>query len=219
MGRQGPKQYLNIGKKPIICHTLEQFSSFTELIIVVESDRVEAVRAEIVEAFNFPQTWQVIAGGKERQHSVQNGLEQVSSSCELVLVHDGVRPFIDKTLIDQVLMLAAQKGAAIVAAPMQDTVKQINAAGEIIATKNRQELWRAQTPQAFQVEILKAAFAKAAADNFIGTDEASLVERLGKTVAIVEGNDYNIKLTTPKDLAMAEFVLQNFSSGKHENKG
>ena len=207
MGGAIPKQFLELNKKPLVCHTLDYFRRFEELVLVTESERVEEVREDLVKQYDYPRTWKVVAGGKERQDSVRNGLNELNLDTEIVMIHDGVRPFIRGHYLDDVLRFAAEHGAAIVAAKMKDTVKRVDENGKIFQTEDRNFLWRAQTPQAFRYDVLKEAFAKADQDGFYGTDEASLVERIGHKVEVVEGDDSNIKITTPEDLALAEFLI------------
>lgn len=208
MGRDSPKQYLELVGRPIICHTLDKFRGMAQVIIVVEKDRVDGFRREILEAHGFSKGWHVVAGGEKRQDSVRNGLGCVSDNCDVVLIHDGVRPFIAPRLIAEVADRAQEFGAAIVAIPVKDTIKKVERGDVIVGTVDRQSLWRAQTPQAFRLEIVRKAFDVAYRDRFYGTDEASLVERLGLEVAIVSGEDWNFKITTPDDLMIAEALLE-----------
>jgi len=155
---------------------------------------------------------QLVEGGENRQQSVANALAQVKANAEdIVLVHDAVRPFITPELIGRVITAAAKHGAAIAGMPAVDTVKQVDrtADGAIItSTIPRERVVMAQTPQGFRYEVLKKAFDEAQADAFIGTDEASLVERSGHEVAVVMGSPQNIKITTPGDMELAEFYVK-----------
>jgi len=152
-----------------------------------------------------------VVGGENRQQSVANALNALEAeSHDVVLVHDAVRPFIDHDIIDNVVQAAARHGAAIAGVPAVDTIKQVDrtADGAIItSTVPRERVVLAQTPQGFRYELLKRAFDEAQSDGFIGTDEASLVERNGQEVAVVMGSPRNIKITTPADLELAEFFL------------
>jgi 2-C-methyl-D-erythritol 4-phosphate cytidylyltransferase len=155
---------------------------------------------------------ELVEGGEHRQHSVANALAAVSAGPgDIVLVHDAVRPFVTPEIIDQVIRGAEKHGAAIAGMPAVDTVKQVERTADgalITSTVPRERVVMAQTPQGFRYEILKQAFDEAAADGFIGTDEASLVERSGKEVAVVMGSPRNLKITTPADMELAEFYLQ-----------
>ncbi|MFH0799483.1 MAG: 2-C-methyl-D-erythritol 4-phosphate cytidylyltransferase [Pseudomonadota bacterium] len=213
MGGGLPKQYLEIGGRPIICHTLDRFreaKGIGEVIVVVEPGREAAFREEILKAGGYPSTWRATAGGKLRQESVANGLALVPSDCDVVLVHDGVRPFVTAEHIERAALVAARDGACIIASPIRETVKRVGADGMIQETVDREHLWGAQTPQGFLTSILKDAVAAALRDGFVGTDEASLVERMGAKVTAIDGDARNIKITTPSDLAMAEGILKEW---------
>ncbi|MBI4126544.1 MAG: 2-C-methyl-D-erythritol 4-phosphate cytidylyltransferase [Deltaproteobacteria bacterium] len=209
MGTSQPKQYLALAGRPLICHTLERFKTCESVVVVVEPERVELFRREILGTHDFPREWHVVAGGPERQDSVRNGLEYVPNTCDVILVHDGVRPLITFALIQTVTHKAFDAGAAIVAIPTRDTIKR-GVEGFVSETIDRTHLWQAQTPQAFRADIIKKAFAAAYRDNFSGTDEASLVERIGVPIALVQGSDWNIKITTPEDLIIAESLVKQF---------
>lgn len=212
MGGDLPKQYLELGGRPIICHTLDRFREargIDEVVVVVEPGREAAFRHEIIEHYDYPGSWRVVAGGRIRQESVANGLALVSPDCDVVLIHDGVRPFISAQEIERAVAVAARDGACIVAAPIRETVKRAGADGFICETVDRERLWGAQTPQCFLRSLFEEAMACALRDGFIGTDEACLVERTGVRVTIVEGDARNIKITTPADLAIAEAILKD----------
>ena len=212
MGGTVPKQYLELRGRPIICHTLERFREargIDEIVIVVEPGREEAFRVDILDRYGFPGSWRVVAGGRVRQESVANGLANVPADCDVVLVHDGVRPFISASEIERAAEVAARDGACIVASPVKETIKRVGADGFILETVDREELWSAQTPQGFRREIFSEALSSAMRDGFVGTDEASLVERAGSRVTIIEGSARNIKITTPADLSIAEAILND----------
>jgi len=213
MGGSTPKQYLELGGRPIICYTLDSFmdaSSIESVVIVVEPGREEEFRNDILKAFKYPAKWKVVGGGGVRQQSVANGLKEVPAECDVVVVHDGVRPFIYPAVIDESARLAAEAKACIVATPIKETIKSVDAHGMVDFTVDRSVLWGAKTPQAFRRDLLDEAMRKAEEDNFFGTDEASLVERLGVSVRIIEGDDRNIKITTPSDLKVAEAILKDW---------
>jgi len=212
------KQFAELDGVPVLVRTLENFSSspeVSEIHVALRASEMEPFRARI--EGEFPQ---ILAkkpvleeGGEHRQESVRNALAQISAAPEdVVLVHDAVRPFVTHEIIHDVIQAAEQYGAAIVGVPAVDTVKQVErtAAGALIkATIPRQQIVLAQTPQGFRYQILKKAFDEASADGFIGTDEASLVERSGHQVAVVMGTPRNIKITTPADFELAEFYLKH----------
>lgn len=212
MGGRVPKPYLEIGGRPIICHTLDRFRAakgLDEVIVVVESGRESSFQDEILARHGYLPHWRVVAGGSVRQESVTNGMEQIPAGCDVVVVHDGVRPFVTSAQIEEAAAAAARDGACIIAARIKETIKRVGSDGCIEETVDRERLFAAQTPQCFQRELLAEALARARRDGFVGTDEASLVERMGVRVTIVEGDARNIKITTPEDLAIAEGILAN----------
>ncbi|TFG76174.1 MAG: 2-C-methyl-D-erythritol 4-phosphate cytidylyltransferase [Thermodesulfobacteriales bacterium] len=205
-----PKQFIPLSTKPLIVYSIQSFerSKFiSEIVLVVPDKWVEYTQAEIVDKFNIKKVSKVIAGGAERQESVRNGLNSLSTKPEIVAVHDGVRPFVTLDIIDEVITEAVNSGGAIAAIPVTDTIKQSSPEHIIENTVPRNKIWFAQTPQAFKYEILKEAFEKASEDGYLGTDEAELVERLGREVKLVLGSKNNIKITTPEDIKLAELIL------------
>lgn len=207
------KVLLTLGGEPILVRTLRQFArvpAVGECIVVAgaqETAEVEAMLAAAERRAPLP-PWRVVVGGAERQYSVANGLAACSKAAEVVLVHDAARPLIRPAVIEAVIEAARAHGGAIAAVPEKNTVKVVDAAGVVVSTPARSTLWAVQTPQGFRREILCAAYAQAAADGFLGTDDASLVERLGRPVHVVMSDYRNLKVTTPEDLVMAEALLQ-----------
>lgn len=211
MGGATPKQYLELGGRPILCHTLDRFRflpGLAQLVVVVEPGREEGVRDDILRAGDYPAEWTVTAGGALRQESVANGLALVDDGCDTVLVHDGVRPFVTAKQIIACIAAAEESGAAILAAPVKETIKRV-AEGRVVETVDRAQLWGVQTPQAFRTELLRRSMA-AARDGFVGTDEASFVERLGEEVRVIEGDGRNIKITTPEDIIIGEAIAEEW---------
>ena len=199
MGSNIPKQFLLLDGKPILHHTLsvlDQCSIVNEIVLVVSEKEIEKGWQQIQDS--YPKVTKVIVGGKERQDSVYNGLQSLDSKADIVVVHDGVRPFVSADLICETVEAARNFGAAITAIPVSDTIKRVNKEGVVERTVDRSGLWRVQTPQTFQVPLLKEAFAKAQADKFYGTDEGSLIEYLGKDVKVIPGSELNIKITGRK---------------------
>ncbi|WP_110934284.1 2-C-methyl-D-erythritol 4-phosphate cytidylyltransferase [Paenibacillus bouchesdurhonensis] len=214
MGTKESKQYLMLQDKPIVIHTLEVFDRhplITEIVLVTGEQDVERARAWIDE-YGITTSIKVIPGGAERQHSVYQGLLQMSSTW--VLVHDGVRPFVTEEQVTSCYEAAIAHGASVLAVPVKDTVKQVDEQGWVTATPDRRSLWAIQTPQAFCRSDLMQAHEQAERDGFVGTDDSMLVERLGVSVRVVEGAYSNIKITTPDDLDYAEFIR-----GHKEAKG
>lgn len=209
MGTRESKQFLKLGGLPVLVHTLKAFQAIgdvDEIVLVVGEADVERCRSYAAQ-YGIDKLRTVVAGGAERQASVALGLEAVGAGAEWVLVHDGVRPLIAGEDAARCLARARAHGAAVLAVPVKDTIKQADGAGRIAAAPDRKSLWAMQTPQAFRLALLKEAHVRAAEERFLGTDEASLVERLGHPVYIVEGNYRNLKITTPEDLAVAELFL------------
>jgi 2-C-methyl-D-erythritol 4-phosphate cytidylyltransferase len=210
-----PKQLLVLNGTPILVHTLRKFDSCSGIdyiIVTAPRESVDEVR-ELVNSAGFRKSVTVIEGGERRQDSVAMGLQQLQPGTDIVAVHDGVRPFVSIEDIENVVRQAAQSGAAILGVPIVDTVKQ--AEREFVeSTLTREHLILAQTPQVFRTAILKQAFEHAAKDEYYGTDESSLVERLGHAVAIVRGSERNIKITRPGDLTLARAFLAEETAGQ-----
>lgn len=208
MGAGRNKILLEIDKQPIFIHTLRIFEldENCEGIYLAINPQDEKEMKELLNEYHISKVIALAPGGKERQHSIYNALKCVKQE-GIILVHDAARPFIGKRHLDLLVKAAEKNGAAILAVPVKDTVKK--AAGNIVTeTVERSSLWAVQTPQAFRFSILMNAYEKAFADHFLGTDDASLVERIGQDVMIVEGNYDNIKLTTPEDLYFAEAIIR-----------
>ena len=204
LGRRTPKQFLTIGGVPILAATVRHFTSHPAVsTVIVAAPPALLGRAQRLLA-PHPRRVRlaVVAGGAERQESVSHALAAVGPTVDIVVVHDAVRPFISRQLIDAVVRAAIETGAAICALPMADTVKRVR--GEFVETTiDRSTLWTVQTPQAFRPDILREAHDKARRDGIVGTDDAMLVERLGHPVRVVRGSDANVKITTPEDLRRA----------------
>jgi len=216
-----PKQFLELNGLPILIHSLRAFAAVprvTAIYVAVrrsEVARVEAQVAEYAEEYGFAGRVHVVEGGDNRQESVAHALAAIQEGPgeedDIVLVHDAVRPLIDTGTIERTIDAVAEHGAAIVGLPAVDTVKQVErtAHGALVtSTIPREFVVLAQTPQGFRCGLLRRAFAEAMADGFVGTDEASVVERAGHPIAVVPGSQVNLKITQPGDLALAEFYLR-----------
>jgi 2-C-methyl-D-erythritol 4-phosphate cytidylyltransferase len=209
LNREIPKPYLQINGKTILEHTLQRFLGLENLRQVIVATSPQYIgRAEEVLKHVLPQgmSFHVIEGGAERQHSIFNTLKFVEEGC-LVIVHDAVRPFVKPEHIESCCKAAMETGASVLGVPAKDTIKQIDKDKLILETPSRSFLWQAQTPQVFKKEILQEAYQTAFEENFIGTDDASLVERLGHPVKMVEGDRSNFKITYPLDLKLAKLLL------------
>ncbi len=203
------KQYIDICGRPLLSWTIQAFEDcevISDIILVTPAEEIIFCKREIVDAFGFTKVKSIVAGGPERQNSVYNGLMELDEECGIVLVHDGARPFVTGELIADVAREAAEYGAVTAAVPVKDTIKAADEEGFVTGTLDRNTLWAVQTPQAFDAALLKEAHKKAAEEGFTGTDDAVLVERMGKKLKIVMGSYENIKLTTPEDIAVAEAI-------------
>ncbi|MBI4240513.1 MAG: 2-C-methyl-D-erythritol 4-phosphate cytidylyltransferase [Candidatus Rokubacteria bacterium] len=204
LGRRRPKQFLSVGRAPLVVRTLRVLAGVREVGGIVVAAPPEAVGAtrRLLERFRVPRIVAVVPGGRERQESVWLALQVVPASTSLVVVHDAVRPFITGSLVRRVIGAARRHGAASCGVPVVETVKQVHD-GKVEATVEREGLWLVQTPQAFHRSLLWEAHEKARSGGFVGTDDAVLVERLGIPVRMVPGLPENFKITTPADLARA----------------
>jgi 2-C-methyl-D-erythritol 4-phosphate cytidylyltransferase len=205
------KQFREISGIPIIIHTLSRF----ERCETIEGSVVVLPRGEpggfaaLAAGYGLRRVLRAVEGGETRAESVWRGLEALRDcGVGVVAVHDGVRPFVTPEEIDRTVREAEASGAAILAAPLTDTVKEAEGA-RVLRTLERARLWRAQTPQCFRFELLRRAYESAAASGLDATDDSALVERLGAAVSIVEGGEHNIKITTPHDFAVAEVLVQS----------
>jgi 2-C-methyl-D-erythritol 4-phosphate cytidylyltransferase len=211
MGASINKQYLELAGRPILAHTLALFEKSPDIdriIVISPQQEIPFCREQVVNRYDFRKVRDIVAGGAERQDSVRNGLSALSDAQgdDIVLVHDGVRPFMPAALLPEVIATAQRVGGCVVGVPVKDTVKEVSD-HRVVGTPARERLWLAQTPQAFPFSILRQAYDRALVENFRGTDDASLVERLGLPVAMVQGSYRNIKITTPEDLALAHAFL------------
>jgi 2-C-methyl-D-erythritol 4-phosphate cytidylyltransferase len=209
MGGDCPKQFLELAGVPVIIHTLSAFEQCDEIdeIVIVLSASESANFLSLASKHGLRKVAKIVGGGSTRADSVRRGLDAIrSATAEIVAVHDGVRPLITAAEISKVVNAAREHGAALLAAPVTDTIKQVD--GEkIVRTLERSSLRRALTPQCFQYQLLKRAFEQADVNDPTLTDESVLVERLGIEVMMVEGSSRNIKITTREDLALAELLI------------
>ncbi|WP_239256327.1 2-C-methyl-D-erythritol 4-phosphate cytidylyltransferase [Listeria ilorinensis] len=212
------KMWLELFDEPIFIHALRPFLAdkrCTHIVLVCQKGEEPLVEANLsalaAEAGHVD--IEIVIGGSERQYSVVAGLAKCDAE-EVVLVHDGARPFVNLAIIDRLLDGVAQQEAAICAVKVKDTVKRVSL-GLVRETIERDNLWQIQTPQAFKRYILEQAHQKAQKDHFLGTDEASLVERLDRPIQVVEGSYYNIKLTTPEDMPLAKAIISE-TGGRFE---
>jgi 2-C-methyl-D-erythritol 4-phosphate cytidylyltransferase len=208
-GTHSRKQFLQLEGVPILLHTIRKFArcaAVGEIVVALRGDDIAWVQ-DLLDAEQLAKPVRLVVGGDSRQQSVENALSHLDADTELVAVHDAVRPFVELDAVEKVIEEAAACGAAILGIVPVDTVKRVHLS-RIETTIPRERLVMAQTPQVFTLPILREAFAKATADGFVGTDEASLVERLENVnIHVVPGSDRNIKITKPTDLYLAKLFL------------
>jgi len=211
MGGKVPKPLLPLCGRAVVLHALSRFaaSQVRKLVLVTPEPDISKYQ-ELVRSDSQLGDLEFVfqAGGPRRQDSVSHGLERLDPDCEVVIIHDGVRPFISPQLIDRCVEAAFLEGAVVVGVPIWNTVKVISVDRYIKETPPRDSLWEIQTPQAFRTEIIREAFQKAVQGGAEATDDAVLVERLGRRVALLEGQTTNIKITVPEDLVFAEALLR-----------
>ncbi len=203
------KQFLKLKGKEILARTLEklELDLINEIILVTAKEDVEYCQKEIVEKYNLSKVKKVVAGGKNRQNSVYNGLKEVSEDSNIVMVHDGVRPFVNREMIESSIKELENYEAVAVGVSVKDTIKVTNKDNIIINTPDRSKLVAVHTPQVFKKDLILKAYQQAFADNYVGTDSASLVEKMNKAVKVIKSSYKNIKITTPEDFLIAEKII------------
>jgi 2-C-methyl-D-erythritol 4-phosphate cytidylyltransferase len=217
MGFDIEKQFLPLGGKPLLAYTLAQFEAtpgIDRIVVIVPPGRETFCSQEIIAPGGLRKVTHIVAGAETRQLSVAAGFRCLEEDVDVVIIHDGVRPFVTPTLIRATIEAAIQDGSAVVAIPESDTLKRVSGEGIVVETVDRRNLWRAQTPQAFRRPVLQHALAYAAQHNLDATDEASLVESLSWPVRVIPGSMWNFKITSPDDLVLAELLL-----GQHTQSG
>jgi len=214
MGGSVSKQYLELAGKPILAHTLALFENhplIDNIYPIVPPNDISYCQQQIVDRYGFTKVRKLVAGGPTRQDSVKNGLAALAEDGldqpkRPVLIHDGARPLFDSKRLSMLIDIVCQTGACTIGVPVKDTIKNVDY-NKITDSPDRNRLWQAQTPQGFQYQLIKEAFDQAAADGFIATDDASLLERLGHPVQMLKGDYRNIKVTTPEDILIAVALL------------
>ncbi|MCC6143581.1 MAG: 2-C-methyl-D-erythritol 4-phosphate cytidylyltransferase [Candidatus Hydrogenedentes bacterium] len=210
LGAQGPKALVELLGTPLLVHTLRRFEPLhmaCDAVVVAPIEFLDTFQAAIDAAYDDHKI-QLVPGGAERQESVDRGLAALRSDTEIAVIHDAARPFIGAEAVRAAIEAAAEFGAATVAVPAVDTILQADADAFLESTPDRSQLWSCQTPQVFRVEVIREAHARARAEGHLGTDDASLVRRLGGRVKLVPGSAFNFKITRPEDLVFARAVLQ-----------
>lgn len=210
MGTQTKKQYLCLNNKPLFIYTLESMEKqdkVKDTVLVVPPNDVDYCKS-LIKKYFIEKVSNVVSGGDTRGASVYNGLQVVAMESEFVVVHDGARPFLSQKVLNDALEIGVKEGAAIVAVPVKDTIKEVSPDGVVRNTLERSALWSVQTPQVFSKDLLVNCYEKALKEGFKGTDDASLVEAYGHTVKVVMGDYKNIKITTKEDIEFAEYLLR-----------
>ena len=204
------KQYLDLSGRPVLAHSIMAFDSCTlvaEIYLVVPKEDVEYCQNKILSLLDLKNQINLVHGGAKRQDSVYNGLQAITKNTDTVVIHDGVRPLIHPEELKECILGSKKYGACILGTPASDTLKRVDKSGIIEATLPRENIWLAQTPQAFQYDLILKAHETARRDGYVGTDDASLVERLGEDVKIINGGRFNIKITKKEDLAVAKAMF------------
>ncbi len=212
MGGSEAKQFLELEGKPILALTLEKFQncpSIESIVLVAPPGQLELCQRKIIEQYGLNKVNKVIAGGERRQDSVRLGIEASGGEYEFVLIHDGVRPFVDSVLIERAVSAAIKDRAVITGLPVKDTVKKIGENGFVLRTYKRELMWVVQTPQVFRYEDILKAHRMAIEEGWDeATDDASLIERMGIPVKVIRGSEFNIKVTTRGDMEFAVYLMK-----------
>lgn len=204
------KQFIKLDNKEIIAYTIDKFyinNEIDDIVVVIKKDEEDYFKENILEKYNFKNI-KIAYGGEERQDSVYNGIQKLDKNCEVVLVHDGARPFVTEEIINNSIQEAKKHNAVVVGVKVKDTIKVVGEEGSIVDTPNRKYLWSVQTPQVFKYDIITKAYENAYNENYYGTDDAMLVEKIGYDVKMIEGSYDNIKITTQEDLNFGEQILR-----------
>ncbi len=208
------KQYHLVVGIPIVVHTLRVFDAcrlIDDILLVVAEEDLEFCRTEIIACAKLEKKITLVPGGPQRQDSVYNGLQKIDAHDSIVVIHDGVRPFVTRDQLEACIHEARAHGACILGVPAYDTLKRVTAKRNIVKTVDRENIWFAQTPQAFRCDLIKRAHERARQQGFIATDDAALIEQIGGKVKIIPGSRTNIKITHPEDLKLARILLERQS--------
>lgn len=215
MGSKVNKQFIAMDNKPILAHTLEKFENcgyIDEIVVVSKEEEVDYCRKEIVKKYGFNKVTNIVRGGKERQDSIYNGLLALNENTDIVLTHDGARPFIKPEHIKDGIKGVLEYGACVIGVPVKDTIKVVEEDGVVHHTPKRSLLWAAQTPQCFWAHLIKKGYENAINEGIVGTDDSSLVEKIGHDIKMIMGSYDNIKITTPEDLIIGESLLKDMKT-------
>jgi len=203
------KQYLDLSGRPVLAHSIMTFASCSlvdEILLVIPKEDVEYCQKRILSLLDLKNHINLVHGGDKRQDSVYNGLKAITKNTDTVVIHDGVRPFIHHKDLKECILVSKKYGACILGTPASDTLKRVDKSEIIETTLSRENVWLAQTPQAFKYDLILKAHEAAQRDGYVGTDDASLVERMGDDVKIINSGRFNIKITKKGDLAIAKAI-------------
>lgn len=219
LSSSGGKAFVRIAGQPLIAHTLAIFQQCPEIdyiVLVARPSDIDPIQS-LVDERHITKVTSIVPGGSTRQDSVRNGLNAVPPDCDIIAIHDGARPLVSTEIVRASIEAARKHGGAVAAVPVIDTIKVSNKAGFVASTPDRHQLFAVQTPQTFRTRLIKAAYQLAFEDGYSGTDDASLVEHMGNDVAIVSGSYDNIKVTVPRDILLAEAIMQGSCVLQHRD--
>lgn len=211
MGGRVRKQFISLRGMPLLYYALkafEEFEGIEHMYLVLDEGDFDYCKREIIQKYGIKKVVQLVPGGDRRQDSVWNGLTAMEGHCDVVIVHDGVRPFVSPGILNRLMAAMKDVQAVVTAIPARDTIKRVDGRGNVLDTLQRNILFHIQTPQGFRYEVIKEAYKRAFKEGIRGTDDAYFVERMGIQVKVVEGSYFNIKITTPEDIAMAHSILE-----------
>lgn len=205
------KQFIPLKGMPLLYYTLkafEEFEGIENMYLVLDEGDFEYCAREIIQKYGIKKVSQFVPGGERRQDSVWNGLKAMEGRCHMVIVHDGVRPFVSPEILKRLTAAMIDAQAVVTAIPALDTIKRVDGTGIVVDTLQRNTLFHVQTPQGFRFDLIQEAYERALREGIQGTDDAYFVERMGMPVKVVEGSSFNIKITMPEDIALAHYILQ-----------
>ncbi|MFB0505273.1 MAG: 2-C-methyl-D-erythritol 4-phosphate cytidylyltransferase [Thermodesulfobacteriota bacterium] len=205
------KQFIPLKGIPLLFYTLktfEEFEGIENIYLVLEEGDFEYCMGEIIQKYGITKVPQLVPGGDRRQDSVWNGLKAMEGNCDIVIVHDGVRPFVSPEILERVMAAMKDAQAVVTGIPALDTIKRVDGTRIVVDTLQRNTLFHIQTPQGFRYDLIHEAYKRAFKEGIHGTDDAYFVERMGMPVKVIEGSSFNIKITTPEDIALAHYILQ-----------
>jgi 2-C-methyl-D-erythritol 4-phosphate cytidylyltransferase len=211
MGGRVKKQFISLDGIPLLVYALKAFEEFEgveQMYLVLDEGDFEYCKREIIQKYGITKVIQLVPGGNRRQDSVWNGLKAMEGHCDMVIVHDGVRPFVSGGILKRLVMAMKDYQAVVTAIPARDTIKRVDGSGTVLDTLQRNTLFHVQTPQGFRYDVINEAYERALKEEEEGTDDAYFAERMGVQVKVIEGSPFNIKVTTPEDIALAHYILQ-----------